>query len=338
MSTIQALNNKLQREIAARHSAEQLLENKSRELYQSNQALLSRNQKIAEQSAHLQLKVHELEQTRQQLVQSEKMAVIGQLTAGVAHEINNPVAFVASNLDTLRDYLAGLCDLIRQQKLCLSQFNIEDSMDYLKTNTLLEDLRGLSQKSDLDYLLPDIELLINESIEGTRRVGQIVADLSDFSYLNAPQASAEDLNILLQKTVKIASSELKYKADIDWQLGEIPKILCQAGKLGQVFLNLLLNAVQAIEGRGIIRLSSGQAGDWLWVEIADNGCGISADKLANIFDPFFTTKEIGKGTGLGLHVAKAAVEMHGGELAVTSAEGSGAAFKVVLPIAEVTRQ
>lgn len=342
MNTNQPLENKLQREMAARHSAEQLLEDKSRKLYQTNCELLLRNQKIAEQSSHLQRKVLELEETRQQLVQSEKMAVIGQLTAGVAHEINNPVGFIASNLDTLSSYLTVLCELISKQELCLRAINASSSDTDLSSDSssvgmLLEDLRIFSAGINLDYLLPDIDKLVSESIEGTRRVEQIVADLSDFSYLNAPQASAEDINSLLRKSVNIASSELKYKADIEWNLTDIPPVICHAGKIGQVFLNLLVNAAHAVHGRGVISLSTGQAGDWVWIEVADNGCGIATDNLANIFDPFFTTKEIGKGTGLGLHVVKRAVEIHGGEIAVSSTEGYGTGFKIVLPIAGVSQ-
>jgi signal transduction histidine kinase len=333
MGTNQSLENKLQREIAARHSAEQLLEDKSRELYKTNQELVLRNQEIAEQSSRLYRKVLELEETRQQLVQSEKMAVIGQLTAGVAHEINNPMAFIASNLDTLRDYLASLSSLVSKQDLCLKTLNADCFNHGDNAEILLEDLRAYNATIDLDYLLPDIDTLVSESIEGSRRVEQIVADLSDFSYLNAPQARAEDINSLLRKSVNIASSKLKYKADIEWNLAETPSVVCYAGKIGQVFLNLLVNAAHAIQGRGLIRLSSGQVGDWVWIEIADNGCGIAADNLDKIFDPFFTTKEIGKGTGLGLHVVKTAVEVHGGEIRVSSDEAHGTAFKVFLPIA-----
>ncbi len=335
MRTNQSLENKLQREIAARHCAEQLLEDKSWELYKTNQKLMLRNQKIAQQSSHLQRKIIELEETRLQLVQSEKMAAIGQLTAGVAHEINNPMAFIASNLDTLRDYLASLSMLVSKQDLCLKTLNADYINQGATAEILLEDLHAHKVTIDLDYLLPDIDTLVCESIEGARRVEQIVADLSDFSYLNAPQASAEDINSLLRKSVNIASSELRYKADIEWNLSEIPPVVCHAGKIGQVFLNLLVNAAHAIEGHGLISLGSGQKGDRVWIEIADNGCGISPNNLANIFDPFFTTKEIGKGTGLGLHVVKTAIEVHGGEIRVSSEAGVGSAFKILLPIAGV---
>ena len=333
----QLLENKLRREIAARNQAEQLLEEKSRELYQSNQELYLRNQKIAEQSRHLQKQVLELQETRQQLVQSEKMAVIGQLAAGVAHEINNPVGFIASNLDTLSDYMVELRKLLDLQAQALEMFAAEGSKngDLSDTATIssLDNLRAFTHKVNPNFLLPDIDQLIGDSIEGAERVKQIVADLSDFSYLSELQASPEDINTLLQKTINIASSELKYKADIELYLAEIPAVVCHGGKVGQVFLNLLVNAAQAIKERGLITVSTGREGEMVWIEISDNGCGIAEKDLAKIFDPFFTTKEIGKGTGLGLHVVKGAIDMHGGEIHVSSKEGCGASFRVLLPIA-----
>ncbi len=333
----QLLENKLRREIAARNQAEQLLEEKSRELYQSNQELYLRNQKIAEQSRHLQKQVLELQETRQQLVQSEKMAVIGQLAAGVAHEINNPVGFVASNLDSLSDYMVELRKLLDLQAQALEMFAAEGSKngDLSDTATIssLDNLRAFTHKVNPNFLLPDIDQLIGDSIEGAERVKQIVADLSDFSYLSELQASPEDINTLLQKTINIASSELKYKADIELYLAEIPAVVCHGGKVGQVFLNLLVNAAQAIKERGLITVSTGREGEMVWIEISDNGCGIAEKDLAKIFDPFFTTKEIGKGTGLGLHVVKGAIDMHGGEIHVSSKEGCGASFRVLLPIA-----
>jgi two-component system NtrC family sensor kinase len=327
------LENKLFRETAARHMAEQLLEEKSRELYKTNQELYLRNQKIAEQSRFLQKQVVELQDTRQQLVQSEKMAVIGQLAAGVAHEINNPVGFIASNLDTLSDYLIDLRELVDKQGKCLEMLSGKGQRD----NGLLDDLQVFMDRINLDYLLPDINQLIGDSIEGAQRVEQIVADLSDFSYLSAPQASLEDINVLLQKSINIAASELKYKADIDLQLADIPTVVCYGGKIGQVFLNLLVNAAHAIKDRGLITVATGRDGDRVWIDISDDGCGISKDNLGKIFDPFFTTKDIGKGTGLGLHVVKAAVEVHRGEIFVSSEEGCGASFKIVLPIAGTAR-
>ena len=330
---VTSLENKLRREITARQMAEQLLEDKSRELYNSNQELQRRNRKIAEQSRDLQRQVVELQQTRQQLVQSEKMAVIGQLAAGMAHEINTPVGFVASNLDSLKDYLAALSELVIGQKKCLDKFDSP-----LQDNEISR-LQKQANQMNLDSLLPDIDQLIGDCSEGAERIRRIVADLSDFIYPE-PSATAvhgstapENINQLLEKAINVASREIKSKADIELYLGELPPVICNGGKIGQVFLNLLVNAAQAIPEWGLIKVVSGAKGNRVWVEISDNGCGIAEAHRTKIFDPFFTTKAIGQGTGLGLHVVKGAVEMHGGEIMVCSKEGFGACFRVSLPVA-----
>ena len=333
VETVTGLKNKLRREMAARQMAEQLLEDKSRELYNSNRELQRRNQKIAEQSRDLQQQVVELKETRQQLVRSEKMAVIGQLAAGVAHEINTPLSFVASNLDSLRDYLRDLCQLVESQRGYLQQLLAAELRDW--------DLNRLQQQvdpMDLDSLLPDIEQLICDCSEGAERIRQIVADLSDFTYLNTAKGNRENnfrpenINQLLQKATNIASSEIKPKADIQLRLADLPAVVCHGGKIGQVFLNLLVNAAQAIPERGLIQVVTGEENGMVWIEVSDNGCGIPEALREKIFDPFFTTKRVGQGTGLGLHVVKGAVDMHGGEITVSSTEGCGTCFRVYLPI------
>ena len=330
-----SLENKLRREIAARQMAEQLLEDKSRELYNSNQELQRRNQKIAEQSRDLQRQVVELQQTRQQLVQSEKMAVIGQMAAGVAHEINTPVGFVASNLDSLKDYLGALSELVIGQKQYLDKIPRPGCHG---RDREISRLQQQADQMDLNSLLPDIEQLICDCSEGAERIRQIVADLSDFIYLKPSAVAAksptapENINRLLKKAIKIASSEIKPKADVELRLGDLPPVICNGGKIGQVFLNLLVNAAQAIPEWGWIRVVTGEENNRVWIEISDNGCGIAEAHRMKIFDPFFTTKAIGQGTGLGLHVVKGAVEMHGGEISVSSREGFGACFRVSLPV------
>lgn len=333
METVTGLKNKLRREMAARQMAEQLLEEKSRQLYNSNLELQRRNQKIAEQSRDLQRQVVELKETRQQLIQAEKMAVIGQLAAGVAHEINTPVGFVSSNLDSLGDYLRDISRLVKSQRACLqglTRAGLQDSEIAL--------LQQQGDAMDLDSLLPDIKQLIIDCSDGAERIRQIVADLSDFTYLNAPSGNRkngfkpENINQLLQKAANIASSEIKPKADIQLRLADLPAVVCHGGKIGQVFLNLLVNAAQSISERGLISVVTGEDSGMVWIEVNDNGCGISEADRAKIFDPFFTTKEVGQGTGLGLHVVKGAVDMHGGEITVDSAEGCGSSFKVLLPV------
>ena len=203
------------------------------------------------------------------------MAVIGQLAAGVAHEINTPLSFVASNLDSLRDYLRDLCQLVESQRGYLQQLLAAEPRDW--------DLNRLQQQvdpMDLDSLLPDIEQLICDCSEGAERIRQIVADLSDFTYLNTAKGNRENnfrpenINQLLQKATNIASSEIKPKADIQLRLADLPVVVCHGGKIGQVFLNLLVNAAQAIPERGLIQVVTGEENGMVWIEVSDNDCGI----------------------------------------------------------------
>lgn len=287
-----------------------------------------RTAKVNEQKQQLEEKVQQLEDTRLQLIQSEKMASIGQLAAGVAHEINNPVGFISSNLGSLSEYVADLKNLIEQQSTCLSHFKNNDP----QANQTASAVDDYKQQIDLDFILSDLEQLLKDSIDGTVRVKDIVADLSEFSHVNSPDLVEEDLNKLIEKTINVVWNEIKYKAEIDNQLSVTPKVLCHGGKMAQVFLNLLVNASHAIESKGVITIKSGQDGDNVWYEVTDNGSGISPDNLSKIFDPFFTTKAVGSGTGLGLHVVQSVIESHGGQISVDSELNVGTTFRITLPI------
>lgn len=307
-----ALNDRvLQREREARKQAEKLLEDKSRELYGANQELAE--------------SLQDLKQAQAQLVQSEKMVSIGHLAAGVAHEINNPVGFIASNLTSLKDYFDDILNLIEQQT---------DFHKSLPANTPgLAEIIALKEKIDLNFILDDVDDLVNESIEGTQRVKTIVGGLSEFSHINSPDWVEEDINSLLEKSLTIASNELKYKAEVVKEFSSLPKIICNGGKLGQVFLNLLINAAHAIEGdKGTINLRTAHVDQSIRIEVEDSGCGIEQENLAKIFDPFFTTKEVGKGTGLGLHIANDVIRSHGGTIRAFSTVGKGTTFSICLPI------
>lgn len=286
-----------------------------------------RTEKVTEQKQQLEEKIQQLEDTRLQLVQSEKMASIGQLAAGVAHEINNPVGFISSNLGSLSEYITDIKQVITKQNECVALYQSNDQQAAPATL----ELDSLKQRVDLDFILSDIEQLLKDSIDGTVRVKDIVADLSEFSHVNSPDLLEEDLNKLLEKTVNVVWNEIKYKAEINNELGDIPKVLCHGGKMAQVFLNLLINASHAIESKGIITLKSGLTGEDVWFEVIDNGSGISQENIAKIFDPFFTTKEVGSGTGLGLHVVQSVIESHGGKINVNSEIGTGTTFRVTLP-------
>ncbi|WP_298436451.1 ATP-binding protein [Geobacter sp.] len=254
-------------------------------------------------------------------LQLEKMAAIGQLAAGVAHEINNPVAFIASNLTTLDKYLERLTAFVAAQSERLSQLGCQ-------ARTELEEMR---RSLRIDYILGDCRHLVAESLEGVERVRGIVRDLKSFSRSDGADPERVDLNGCLDSTINIAWNELKYKATLKREYGELPPVVCHPQQLGQVFLNLLVNAAHAIESHGEITVTTRAQEGSVFVCVADTGCGIPPDKLQRIFEPFYTTKEAGKGTGLGLSISSDIVKKHGGEIAVESEPGKGTVFTVRLP-------
>jgi len=282
------------------------------ELLRSNHALQALNEQLSQAQA--------------QLVQSEKMASIGQLAAGVAHEINNPIGYIYSNLGTLERYIA---DLFRM----LSAYEAAEAA--LQGRPEGARLAALRDEIDLDYLKEDIPSLMSETREGAERVRKIVRDLKDFSHVDTRRECAwVDLHRGIESTLNIVNNEIKYRADVVRDFGELPEVHCVPSELNQVFMNLLVNAAQAMDPnrRGTITIRTRAAGDEVTVEIADDGCGIPPDRLGRIFDPFFTTKPVGEGTGLGLSLSYGIVRKHGGHIEARSTPGSGTAFRLTLPV------
>lgn len=287
-----------------------------------------RTRELEEQKRSLEEAVEHLQRTQSQLLQADKLACIGQLAAGVAHEINNPIGFVSSNLNSLGHYVDDLkCVLGAHEKLYAE---CQERPEFAAT---VEEIGRVRQSKDIEYFLSDVGSLLAESVEGAQRVRRIVADLRDFSHVDNPDVTDEGINTLLDKTINVAWNELKYKTELIREYGRIPTILCYGGKLGQVFLNLLVNAAQAINERGTITVRTGQVGDAIWIEVADTGSGIAPENLTRICDPFFTTKEVGKGTGLGLNLAYNIVLAHEGRIDVKSVVGEGTTFRIELPVA-----
>ncbi|MDO9597229.1 MAG: ATP-binding protein [Azoarcus sp.] len=267
--------------------------------------------------------IRKLEETDNQLLQSEKLASIGQLAAGVAHEINNPIGFVNSNLGTLQHYTADLLQLIDAYESVASQIPAS------RAKELLDELR---HRTDLAYLRKDITDLIAESIDGTSRVRQIVLDLRDFSRTGPVDRERADLHAGLDRTINLVWNEIRYKANLVREYGDLPLVDCIPSQINQVFMNLLVNAAHAIREHGTITLRSGRDDGMVWISVSDTGAGIAPEHLSKIFDPFFTTKPVGKGTGLGLSVSYGIVSKHGGSISVDSQQGRGTTFVVRLPI------
>lgn len=272
--------------------------------------------------------IRQLEDAHKQLLQSEKLASIGQLAAGVAHEINNPIGFVSSNLGTLKAYVEDLLAVLD------AHLAVEGEL----APASRQSLEVLRRRVDIDYLRRDIADLIGESIDGTQRVRKIVQDLRDFSRTGDAEWQLADIHAGLESTLNVVWNEIKYKADVERDFGELPKIECLPSQLNQVFLNLLVNAAQSIADHGRITIRTRCLGDFVSIAVADTGAGLAPEIRDRIFDPFFTTKPVGKGTGLGLSVTYGIVERHGGHIEVDSEPGRGSVFTVFLPLRRTERQ
>jgi two-component system NtrC family sensor kinase len=265
-----------------------------------------------------------LKEAQLQIFQQEKMASIGQLAAGVAHEINNPMGFISSNLNTLNKYVERLAEYIS-----VVDQNISAGSDSDYAGRVQEVRKRLK----IDRIMGDSHELIAESLDGAGRVRRIVQDLKSFSRVDQAESALIDMNGALETTINIAWNEIKYVAELHRDFGEVPPIKCFPQQLNQVFLNLLVNAAHAMEGgQGAITVSTRSDGTSLFVAVADNGKGIAEENLQRIFEPFFTTKEVGKGTGLGLSISYDIIKKHGGEIMVESQVGVGTTFTVRLPI------
>jgi two-component system, NtrC family, sensor kinase len=266
--------------------------------------------------------IKELEAAQSQLLQSERMASIGQLAAGVAHEINNPVGFVHSNLGSLQRYVDGLLRL-------LSTYERAES---LLPEEFAQQICGVKKDVDFEFMRDDITVLLGESLDGLKRVTRIVQDLKNFSHVEESESQWADLEAGIDSTLRVVWNELKYKAEVVKEFAGLPQIRCYPFQLNQVFMNLLVNASHAIEARGTITVRTGFDDKQVWVVVQDTGKGIQPENLPRIFDPFFTTKPVGKGTGLGLSLSYGIVQKHQGRIEVTSEVGKGTTFTVFLPI------
>jgi PAS domain S-box-containing protein len=263
-----------------------------------------------------------------QLIQSEKMASVGQLSAGIAHEINNPISFIMSNLGTMAEYVQDVSRLLTYYRNFVRMVDVDSDVLRAKHHalTVLEDeLEG-------GYLLKELKDVVSESIDGASRIKKIVQDMKSFAHPGEDKLKETDINAGLESTLNIAWNELKYKVEVVTKYGDLPLVFCFPQQVNQVFMNILVNAGQSIEKDGVLTIQTSRQRHLVVISISDNGCGMDKDTAEHIFEPFYTTKEVGMGTGLGLNVAYNIIKKHNGTIRVESVVGEGTTFTISLPI------
>jgi len=302
-----------QHERAMRQQAEQRLEDKSTELYASMKTL--------------EHTLEDLKASQNQLIQTEKMASLGVLAAGIAHEINNPIGYITSNFDSLQEGLKYIQSFISDIQPCIDNDSTAEVIKQAWKQSL--------EKYDLVYLLDDFINLSKETSEGLTRVKQIVADLRAFTREDKAEKVVVDINDTLRGSINILENQTKYHANIVTKLNELPLIMGYVGKLSQVFTNLISNANQAVDDNGSIYIFTEETDDGILISVQDNGHGISEENMKNLFTPFFTTKPVGEGTGLGLSISHGIIEEHGGNILVSSTLDVGTIFTVQIPLSQI---
>lgn len=278
-------------------------------------------------NTELEASLAELKQMQATLIQSEKMASVGLLTAGIAHEINNPLAFVSSNLNRFQEYFDDALKLFEAWKTYATHQSGEEN-----GTDRLADVRALESSIDPDFIVADFASLMQHTRDGTDRIRVIVDKLRGFSHANGSDRADVSINEALDDTLTLVWNEIKYKAQVRKEYGTVPPVPFNMGELRQVFVNLIINGVHAIEKEGVITLRTFPHDHSAVIEISDTGCGIPDAIVHRIFDPFFTTKPVGKGTGLGLWISSSIVQKHGGTISVKSAVGRGTTFIIRLPL------
>ena len=263
------------------------------------------------------------EDAQNQLYQSEKLAALGQLAAGVAHEINNPVGFVTSNTNLIDKYL---------NKMTAALGELEANCSNEETGAALLEYTRWKASTKLFSFMSDLKDISVESLDGLNRIREIVKDLKDYAHVGEMKFEVADINRLLTSSINLLRNEIKYKADVETNFAELPPVHCITSQLGQVFVNIIVNACHAIEEFGKITITTELINDRVQVSFQDTGKGIPKDIIKKVFDPFFTTKPIGKGTGIGLAITRSIIDRHHGDIKVTSVEGEGNLFRVSLPI------
>lgn len=286
--------------------------------------------RIAQRNLVLRKALVELKESQTQLVQSEKMASLGQMVAGVAHELNTPLGYVQNNLQLLRELSAPLFDLAAAQATLADCLN-DPQCDEARLAQALQTAEQARQDAAPELLAEDLAQLFDDTFYGLGQIAELVVGLKDFARLDRAISEEVDLNECIRSALLIARNNIKDKAETLLQLGELPRIPCAPSQINQVLLNLLNNAAQAIEGFGRIHIKTWAEAEAVFISLQDSGRGMPPAVLARIFDPFFTTKPVGQGTGLGLSISYKIIQDHGGQIRVASEPGRGTRFLIRLP-------
>ena len=285
---------------------------------------------LAQAYEQLHYTLNHMKELESRLFCEEKVASVGRLAAGVAHEINTPLSYVMNNLSALGEYT----DVFKR---CLQQYALIGKLlvdnDLLSAKQKADDVKKFSTEQDLEYLVQDVDQMMSQSMHGLCRIRDIINTLKSFSKVDSGTVQETDINEELKRTISIIKKEFEGKCNVVMKLGEISPIQCNPAQINQVFLNVLLNAAQAICDSGTITVLTNMDDDHIIIRISDTGVGLSEKIIQKIFDPFFTTKDVGQGIGLGLSVAQNVITNHGGSIRVESKEGQGSSFTIRLPAA-----
>lgn len=296
-----------------------------------NKTNLELEQRVVERTRELSDALVQLKESEAQLIHTEKMSSLGRMVAGIAHEVNTPLAYIKNSLGSVKGKLPELTQVIAESEklLAMLQAGNADPQQLAGQFTLVQTLIGQIKEH---HALDELQELVKDGLHGIEQISDIVVNLKNFSRLDRSTMASFNLNEGLENTLLLTKHEIKILT-VRKQFGNVPPITCSPSQINQVFLNLIHNAIQAIEpGQGTITLTTRSEGDYVVAEVEDTGRGIAPDVLPRIFDPFFTTKDVGKGAGLGLSIAHKIVEQHGGKITVDSTEGSGTKFTIMLPL------
>ena len=318
-----AITNILNASIEEVEKQKKIIENARDEINHTLIEVDHQKKLIEDKNTELNKLLVDLREAQQQLVMAEKMASLGQLTAGVAHEINNPINFVSANIKPLKEDLADIVECINRYESVIRENKLEE---------LFSGVQQFKNKTDIAFSMKEIQDLLRGIEEGANRTSEIVKGLRNFSRLDQNVVKKANLNEGIESTLTLLHTVYKDRIEIIKDYGDIPEVECLPGQINQVLMNILSNAIQAIAEKGEIFIKTREEKSAVKISIRDTGGGMSDETKQKIFDPFFTTKEVGKGTGLGLSISYGIIEKHQGKIEVNSVQGKGTEFIITLPV------